>query len=237
MGEAGDRSGCRLIDAQFNEPGGICCYENYLYVADTNNHKIKVINLDSDWVEQLPLRLPEIKSSQILISSDDPDAHKNNRDKSDNDAIRLSDKVINLSPQNSSANIAFSVNLGNDAMKIMSASLSIESPHSFLKITRPNHQLSYRSDETATPAGVDSPRDKERQATFEFPIVLNCEQGGIDRLTLEPLLLSCNLNMCSKEAGACFARRLKFAIPIALSHSTDHVQPNASSIEISYVLN
>lgn len=36
---------------QFNEPGGLFAISNLLYVADTNNHCIKVINLDDYSVE------------------------------------------------------------------------------------------------------------------------------------------------------------------------------------------
>lgn len=32
---------------QFNEPGGLYVYDNNLYVADTNNHEIMIINLKS----------------------------------------------------------------------------------------------------------------------------------------------------------------------------------------------
>lgn len=40
---------CFVVILQFNEPGGICISDNgeILYVADTNNHAIKSINLQS----------------------------------------------------------------------------------------------------------------------------------------------------------------------------------------------
>ena len=51
-GEAGSRDGMSM-KAQFNEPGGLAVIDNRLYVADTNNHMIRVIDLDSDQVKQL----------------------------------------------------------------------------------------------------------------------------------------------------------------------------------------
>ncbi|XP_007574345.1 NHL repeat-containing protein 2 [Poecilia formosa] len=52
-GEAGDALGPQFTKTCFNEPGGICIRGNLLYVADTNNHKIKVLNLDSNSVSLL----------------------------------------------------------------------------------------------------------------------------------------------------------------------------------------
>ncbi|XP_043958530.1 NHL repeat-containing protein 2 isoform X2 [Gambusia affinis] len=52
-GEAGDTLGPQFSKTCFNEPGGICISGNLLYVADTNNHKIKVLNLDSNSVSLL----------------------------------------------------------------------------------------------------------------------------------------------------------------------------------------
>ncbi|XP_047232863.1 NHL repeat-containing protein 2 isoform X2 [Girardinichthys multiradiatus] len=49
-GEAGDTLGPQFTKTSFNEPGGICVGGKLLYVADTNNHKIKVLNLDSNTV-------------------------------------------------------------------------------------------------------------------------------------------------------------------------------------------
>uniref|UniRef100_A0A3B5LKD8 NHL repeat-containing protein 2 n=1 Tax=Xiphophorus couchianus TaxID=32473 RepID=A0A3B5LKD8_9TELE len=54
-GEAGDALGPQFTKTCFNEPGGICISGNLLYVADTNNHKIKVLNLDSNSISLVRL--------------------------------------------------------------------------------------------------------------------------------------------------------------------------------------
>jgi len=53
-GKAGDMNGYLKI-AQFNEPAGIAVSGDRIYVADTNNHKIKIIELDSGEVYPLEL--------------------------------------------------------------------------------------------------------------------------------------------------------------------------------------
>nr|XP_057917695.1 NHL repeat-containing protein 2 [Doryrhamphus excisus] len=56
-GEAGNTLGPEFSNSSFNEPGGICVGAGgkLLYVADTNNHIIKVLDLHSNTVSLLPI--------------------------------------------------------------------------------------------------------------------------------------------------------------------------------------
>lgn len=56
-GDAGDTIGSSFTKSTFNEPGGLCIGENgqLLYVADTNNHQIKVMDLETKTVSVLPV--------------------------------------------------------------------------------------------------------------------------------------------------------------------------------------
>ncbi|XP_054625400.1 NHL repeat-containing protein 2 [Dunckerocampus dactyliophorus] len=56
-GEAGNTLGPEFSKSSFNEPGGICVGTGgkLLYVADTNNHLIKVLDLYSKTVSLLPI--------------------------------------------------------------------------------------------------------------------------------------------------------------------------------------
>lgn len=56
-GQAGDTVGPELNQSCFNEPGGLCAANGgrTLYVADTNNHQIKVLDLDSKTVSLFPI--------------------------------------------------------------------------------------------------------------------------------------------------------------------------------------
>ena len=55
VGEAGDRSNCAVNSALFNEPNDVVYSEkeNVVYVVDTNNHKIKLLNLDKSQVNTM----------------------------------------------------------------------------------------------------------------------------------------------------------------------------------------
>jgi len=51
-GKAGNGIGPGFLESSFNEPGGLCVGEGgkLLYVADTNNHHIKVLDLETKTV-------------------------------------------------------------------------------------------------------------------------------------------------------------------------------------------
>ena len=53
-GENGDDDGSAQ-EASFFEPGGVSAYQGRLYIADTNNHAIRVADLDSNEVRTLPI--------------------------------------------------------------------------------------------------------------------------------------------------------------------------------------
>ncbi|XP_074518642.1 NHL repeat-containing protein 2 [Halichoeres trimaculatus] len=58
-GEAGDTLGPEFDKSCFNEPGGLCVSDRgkLLYVADTNNHQIKVLDLASKTVSLFPVSM------------------------------------------------------------------------------------------------------------------------------------------------------------------------------------
>jgi hypothetical protein len=53
-GENGYQDGT-LSEATFSEPAGLALIDNRIYVADTNNHKIRVVDLETDEVASLEL--------------------------------------------------------------------------------------------------------------------------------------------------------------------------------------
>ncbi len=63
-------STCDLVQG-LNEPGGLCLGsgENLLYVADTNNHLIKTVDISSFQVKELKLKWPDSNSDQVDTSS------------------------------------------------------------------------------------------------------------------------------------------------------------------------
>lgn len=56
-GNTDNVTGSSFTESTFNEPGGLCVGENgqLLYVADTNNHQIKVMDLETKTISVLPI--------------------------------------------------------------------------------------------------------------------------------------------------------------------------------------
>lgn len=72
-GEAGDTLGPEFNKSRFSEPGGICAGDGgkLLYVADTNNHQVKVLDLASKTVSLVSFENLNKKSSDERVVSKD----------------------------------------------------------------------------------------------------------------------------------------------------------------------
>ncbi|XP_055031973.2 NHL repeat-containing protein 2 isoform X2 [Misgurnus anguillicaudatus] len=69
-GEAGNKLGPNFLESSFNEPGGLCVDEGkkLLYVADTNNHRIKVLDLETKAVSVFSIVVKsEVDSSKPVV--------------------------------------------------------------------------------------------------------------------------------------------------------------------------
>lgn len=67
-GEAGDAFGPAFHQSLFNEPAGICVGSGgkLLYVADTNNHRVKVLDLDSRTVSPVRKQPPDPEEAHCI---------------------------------------------------------------------------------------------------------------------------------------------------------------------------
>ena len=72
-GQPGLKDG-QFLEAQFSEPGGLCVADNgrTLFVSDTNNHLIRVLDLELKTVRQVC-----INTDSVPIQSPIPDSHSN----------------------------------------------------------------------------------------------------------------------------------------------------------------
>ncbi|GAA6110297.1 NHL repeat-containing protein 2 [Tachysurus ichikawai] len=62
--EVSDTFGPSFAETSFSEPGGLCVAEggSLLYIADTNNHHIKVLDLETKSVSVFPISMVEVDS-------------------------------------------------------------------------------------------------------------------------------------------------------------------------------
>ncbi|XP_066521454.1 NHL repeat-containing protein 2 [Hoplias malabaricus] len=66
-GEANDVFGPGFTESCFNEPGGLCVADGgkLLYVADTNNHRVKVLDLETKTVSLFPILMEEVDALRL----------------------------------------------------------------------------------------------------------------------------------------------------------------------------
>ena len=81
-GKPGDAAASLLEESQFNEPGGVCVDEGSktIYVADTNNHAIKVIDYSGRSVRKLPIVFPRETSKDVQTEDEDVDSRDSKGD-------------------------------------------------------------------------------------------------------------------------------------------------------------
>uniref|UniRef100_A0A672KTW3 NHL repeat-containing protein 2 n=1 Tax=Sinocyclocheilus grahami TaxID=75366 RepID=A0A672KTW3_SINGR len=78
-GKAGNGLGPRFLESSFNEPGGLCLGEEgkLLYVADTNNHCVKVLDLETKTVSLFPIVVQqEVDAVLTTATSNTPAVRK-----------------------------------------------------------------------------------------------------------------------------------------------------------------
>ncbi|KAL3863542.1 hypothetical protein ACJMK2_005293 [Sinanodonta woodiana] len=63
-GQAGSAMKDNPLKTELNEPGGLCVSNNLLYIADTNNHNIKVLDLIIQKVSSLPVIFAKQKDNE-----------------------------------------------------------------------------------------------------------------------------------------------------------------------------
>lgn len=92
-GQAGWVDGA-LSEAQFYEPGGLDYINGKLYIADTNNHVIRVIDLSTETVSTLVF-----EDTSLLLPTELPTPPSLTPVTIDNTPFAFEDKVVRLEPQ------------------------------------------------------------------------------------------------------------------------------------------
>ncbi|XP_051925346.1 NHL repeat-containing protein 2 isoform X2 [Hippocampus zosterae] len=193
-GEAGDAAGPDFVSCRFNEPGGICVGAGgqLLYVADTNNHRVKVLDLRSETV------------SPLVISSDCPDtAPAKARPPAAAPKMPRGAVRIDMPP--------LSVCVGQTV--VMSLALSLPEGAKLTEQAPSCWVLSAEDDEWLLGAqaltGAIADLSKPLRVATELPEAPKRARAG--------LTLSVWLYFCTAEGGACTMRAAAFYQPLQIS--------------------
>ncbi|NXE07046.1 NHLC2 protein, partial [Lophotis ruficrista] len=210
-GEASNVIGSSFTQSTFNEPGGLCVEENgrLMYVADTNNHQIKVLDLETKILSMaLPILNPE--------ACDVPD----------NLPVQK-DKITNLPKLPKSApNVqlpSLSVAPGQTIQFLLKLTLP---PDSKLTEEAPSSWFITAEDDTWLLQGQclsGEIKDVSCQTIIPFQLPRSC-------LSAEAILaIKACLYYCSKGSSACMMKGISFSQPLQIASTN---QGSLTQIEL-----
>ncbi|KAL7990601.1 hypothetical protein Chor_014031 [Crotalus horridus] len=211
-GEASNVIGSSITTSTFNEPGGLCVEDGgqFLYIADTNNHQIKVIDLETRTVSLLPL------------------LHIDTVDSINRGSVKMSDKAELPKLPKSAPHFqlpSLTVSPGQALQFVLmlnlppNTNLTEEAPSSWFFTAEGNEWLLCDPHISGTIADIF------KQPIIPFQLPTNC-------LSAEALLsINVCLYYCSKDSNACMMKGISFNQPF---HIANVNQKNIAPVELTY---
>ncbi|XP_038614544.1 NHL repeat-containing protein 2 [Tachyglossus aculeatus] len=209
-GEASNVIGSSLTLSTFNEPGGLCIGEDgrLLYIADTNNHQIKVLDLEAKTVSVFP----------ILNSYSAVDGPTLERKVAKLPKLPRSAPKIELSPLTvcPGQTLQFGLRLVLPAKAKLT-----EEAASFWYLTAEGNEWLLQGQ---TPLG----EIKDISNPSEISLLIPCSCGSFQ------VILSINvfLYYCSVDNSACMMKGILFSQPLQIANTH---QGSLAPVELTYV--
>nr|XP_056705433.1 NHL repeat-containing protein 2 [Euleptes europaea] len=199
-GEAGNVIGSNFTSSTFNEPGGLCVEEGgcLLYVADTNNHQIKVLDLETQIVSLLPL-----VNVGTLDTVDGPVVQKS--------ATARLPKLPKSAPNLQLPSLA--VSPGQALLFVLKLSLppntklTEEAPSSWFLTSEGSEWLLYEQNASG------EIEDITRQPAISLRIPMSCLSAEV------VLSIIVCLYYCSKGSSACMMKGITFHQPLHIANA------------------
>uniref|UniRef100_A0A8C4XCE4 NHL repeat-containing protein 2 n=1 Tax=Erpetoichthys calabaricus TaxID=27687 RepID=A0A8C4XCE4_ERPCA len=205
-GEAGSSFAQNLTDCAFNEPGGLAVNENgtLLYIADTNNHQIKILDLEAQHVSLLPITLQLADTVDSLRSPVRPPKQSRSSPR-----IEMSSVTVSVGQ---SLQCELALSLPADTK------LTEEAPSLWALSSEGNDWLQGQNT-------VGQIQDLSIPQLIPVTIPLGQPVTGL------VLVVDVFLYFCSKKDGACMMKGVTFRQPLQLSSSN---QTSTSKVMLQY---
>ncbi|NXI27591.1 NHLC2 protein, partial [Sterrhoptilus dennistouni] len=217
-GEAGNVVGSSFTQSAFNEPGGLCVEENgrLMYIADTNNHQIKVLDLET---KILSMALPILKPE----ACDVPDNLPVQKDKKAN-LPRLPKSAPNVQLP------LLTVVPGQTIQFLLKLALP---PDSKLNEEAPSAWFITAEDNTWLLQGqclTGEIKDVPCQTVIPFQLPVSCVSAEAT------LAIKACLYYCSKGSSACMMAGVSFSQPLQVT-GTDQGSPAQVELIHTFITN
>ncbi|XP_039631915.1 NHL repeat-containing protein 2 isoform X2 [Polypterus senegalus] len=205
-GEAGSSFAQNLTDCAFNEPGGLAVNENgtLLYITDTNNHQIKVLDLEAQHVSLLPVTLRPADTVDSLRSPIRPPKQSRSSPR-----IEMSSVIVSVGQ---SLQCELALSLPADTK------LTEEAPSLWALSSEGNDWLQGQNT-------MGQIQDLSIPQLIPVTIPLGQPVTGL------VLVVDVFLYFCSKKDGACMMKGVTFRQPLQISSSN---QTSTSKVMLQY---
>jgi len=176
-----------LKRAQFNEPGGVAVLGDTLYVADVNNHVIRVIDIDKKTVSTLQFsNLDKLAQKKMNI---------------------FSGRTINVPAQ--------TIHAGAGTIRV-----SVALPHGYHLTEGAPFYIDYGSSNEKVLSFAKAPKDiNGGKVTFPVDIPVNSTEGMSD-LTLDAVIY-----YCADGSSVCMFDNVRLNIPLTISNTASETLP------------
>ncbi|XP_045147553.1 NHL repeat-containing protein 2 isoform X2 [Echinops telfairi] len=211
-GDASNVIGPSFSESTFNEPGGLCIGENgrLLYVADTNNHQIKVMDLETKTISVLPV----VRSENAVVDGPFVLDKQKTRPKLPKSAPNICLSPVTASPGQT---LQFTLRL-----ELPSGSKLTEGVSSCWFLTAEGNEWLCE--------GQPSSGDIESICS---PPAISLRVPG-DCLSLEAVVsISVFLYYCSADSSACMMKGVLFSQPLQITETQHKACP--APLELRYV--
>jgi len=193
--------------AEFDEPGGLTYADGKLYVADTNNHVIRVLDLEAETVDTLMVSNPE----DLVINPDNVTILGGNT---------ADDMIVVLNPltlEMGERELTLSISLPEDYKinDLIDSRLELASESNTVRVNQPPA-------DNATTVTVDS-------TDITVPITLSSGEG---ELTADLTLYYCR----EGEEALCFIDSISYVVPVTVVESADDATDTAIALEREVVV-
>ncbi|CAI5775022.1 repeat-containing 2 isoform X1 [Podarcis lilfordi] len=211
-GEASNVIGSSFTSSTFNEPGGLCVEDGgrLLYVADTNNHQIKVLDLETKIVSLLPLQNANTGDIQ-----DGPSVQKTDKTK----LPKLPKSAPNLQLPSLTVSPGQALQFALKLSLPPNTKLTEEAPSSWFLTSEGSEWLLHEQD---TYGEIE---DICKQPIIPLRIPMNCLSSEV------VLSIKACLYYCSKDSSACMMKGVSFNQTFHIANSS---QGRTSQIELIY---
>jgi len=173
--------------AEFDEPGGLSYADGKLYIADTNNHVIRVIDLESETVDTLVFSNPE----DLVIDPDSVTVLGGNA------AQNMTVEIDPLTLEMGERDLTLTINLPEDFKinDLIDSELTLTSASNAVQINQPPA-------DNAAIVTVD-------QTEISVPVTLSPGEGEV---TADLTLYYCR----EGEEGLCFIDTVNYIVPVTV---------------------